>query len=242
MQPIIERPALLVIVRHAESERNVAKKGNVYFPDEESAACVKGVPDHETPITQKGAMQAWITGRYIRRRFGTFDVVYDSGYLRTEQTRDQILRAYTSEERERMKLRTSDRIRERDTGYAYDMTIEEAHRYFPWIKEYFKEFGYFYARPPGGESQSDVCERVYRFIGTLFAMRAGKKVLVVTHGGTARAFRYNLEKWTGKMYVEKIKEAELKNCGLIVYRYNHETGRLELEEHGTTFWKEDGIE
>ena len=240
MAQVIERPALLVIVRHAESERNAAKKGNVYFPDEESAACVKGVPDHETSITPKGVMQAWITGRHICRRFGVFDVVYDSGYLRTEQTRNEILKAYTSQELAEMKLRISDSIRERDTGYTYDMTTEEAHRHFPWIKEYFKEFGYFYARPPGGESQSDVCERVYRFIGNLFSVRAGKKVLVVTHGGTARAFRYNLEKWTGKTYVEKLEEASLKNCGLIVYRYNPDTGRLELQEHGTTFWKEKG--
>lgn len=101
MQPVIERPSLLVIVRHAESERNAIKKGNVYFPDEESVACVKGIPDHETSITQRGIMQALITGRHIRRRFGTFDVVYDSGYLRTEQTRNHILRAYTDEERGR---------------------------------------------------------------------------------------------------------------------------------------------
>jgi len=136
-----------------------------------------------------------------------------------------------------VELRTSDRIRERDTGYAYDMTVDEAHGYFPWIKEYFREFGYFYARPPGGESQADVCERVYRFIGHLFSIRAGKKVLVVTHGGTARAFRYNLEKWTGRMYVEKLKEATLENCGLIVYQYNPATERLELREHGTTHWR-----
>ena len=136
-----------------------------------------------------------------------------------------------------MKLRTSDLIRERDTGFTYDMTTDEVDRYFPWLKAYWREFGYFYARPPGGESQSDVCERVYRFVGNLFSMRAGNKVLVVTHGGTARAFRYNLEKWTGKMYVEKMEEARLENCGLVVYQYNPETGRLELKEHGTTYWQ-----
>ncbi|MBI5153264.1 MAG: phosphoglycerate mutase family protein [Parcubacteria group bacterium] len=233
----VERPSLLVIVRHAESERNAAKKGNVYFPDEESAACVRGVPDHEVPITTHGVQQAEITGVHIRRQFGMFDVVYDSGYLRTQQTRDEILKAYTLEELKDMKLRTSDLIRERDTGYTYDMTTAEVDTYFPWLRVYWKEFGYFYARPPGGESQSDVCERVYRFIGTLFSIRAGQKVLVVTHGGTARAFRYNLERWTGRMYVEKLKEAELKNCGCIVYVYNPVTGRLEFQEHGTAYWE-----
>lgn len=239
MSQAIERPLLLVIVRHAESERNVAKKGNVYFPDEESVACVKGVPDHDIPITERGVEQARITGVHIRERFGMFDVVYDSGYLRTRQTRDEMLKAYSVEERAIMKLRTSDRIRERDSGYTYDMTTTEVDEHFPWLKAYWREFGHFYARPPGGESQSDVCERVYRFIGNLFSVRAGQKVLVITHGHAARAFRYNLEKWTGKMYVEKTKGTELKNCGLIVYRYDVKTRRLELREHGTTYWQRE---
>ena len=32
----VERPSLLVLVRHAESARNVAKKGNRFFLDDES--------------------------------------------------------------------------------------------------------------------------------------------------------------------------------------------------------------
>ena len=51
------------------------------------------------------------------------------------------------------------------------------------------------ARPPGGESLADVVARVHTFLGTLFRDRGGQKILVVTHGGTIRCFRFLLERW-----------------------------------------------
>ena len=49
----IERPSLLVLVRHAESARNVAKKGSRFFLDDESRKAVRGVADHHVPITDE---------------------------------------------------------------------------------------------------------------------------------------------------------------------------------------------
>ena len=42
----MNRPALLVLVRHGQSQRNVVKKRNRYYLDDESRRSVKGVPDH----------------------------------------------------------------------------------------------------------------------------------------------------------------------------------------------------
>jgi hypothetical protein len=39
-----KRPALVVFARHAESARNVAKKGNRFFIDDEARKSVQGVP------------------------------------------------------------------------------------------------------------------------------------------------------------------------------------------------------
>jgi len=50
------RPVLLVLVRHAESERNVAKKGNRFFLDDEARKSVQGIPDHRTPLTDRGRL------------------------------------------------------------------------------------------------------------------------------------------------------------------------------------------
>ena len=86
-------------------------------------------------------------------------------------------------------------VRERDPGFTYDMTEAEAEAAFPWLNEYWHTFGGFFARPPGGESLADVVGRVHTFLNTLFRDRAGQKVMVVTHGGTIRCFRFALERW-----------------------------------------------
>src|SRR5829696_313064 len=111
---VVQRPALLVIVRHAESARNQAKKGSVYFADDAARRVGRGTPDHLVELTADGHKQAAQTGLAIRQRFGVFDYVYTSGYARTEQTADGILAAYPPDERERMKVRMNLFIRERD--------------------------------------------------------------------------------------------------------------------------------
>jgi hypothetical protein len=40
-----QRPALIVIVRHAESARNQTKKGSVYFADDAARRVVRGTLD-----------------------------------------------------------------------------------------------------------------------------------------------------------------------------------------------------
>ena len=52
------------------------------------------------------------------------------------------------------------------------------------------------ARPPGGESLADVTGRVHEFLNALFRDHAGQKIMIVTHAGTLRCFRFLLEGWT----------------------------------------------
>ena len=66
----VTRPALLVLVRHGESARNVAKKHNRFFLDDESRKAVQGIPDWQIPLTDVGHRQAADTGRVLRDRFG----------------------------------------------------------------------------------------------------------------------------------------------------------------------------
>ncbi|MDO8571056.1 MAG: phosphoglycerate mutase family protein [bacterium] len=234
----IERPSLLVIVRHGESARNVALQSSLYLPKEDLDR-FEGIPDHKIPLTEEGKRQARETGIAIRKKYGVFDVVYDSQYLRTIQTRDGILEAYTPLQRERMKIRHSHLVREREPGYTFGMSDEDVEQYFPWFKRYWDSFGYFYARPPGGENQAEVCQRVHDFVNNdLVRIRRGKKVLIVTHGGTIRAFRFNLEKWTPEDYMREFEEGEHPTyCGVTAYRHSRDTGRLEEKEYNTVYWK-----
>src|SRR5581483_4966026 len=161
---VMRRPALLVLVRHAESLRNEAKKGSTYFADDDARSKVVGIPDHKIDLTEAGWEHALRLGSKIRERFGVFDYAYTSGYLRTNRTREGILQAYTNEEREKIELRQRMQIRERDPGYTYDMTDEEVETNFPYLRKYWETFGGFMAAPPGGESLAQMCSRVELFL------------------------------------------------------------------------------
>ncbi|MEV0128001.1 histidine phosphatase family protein [Dactylosporangium sp. NPDC050688] len=234
MEP--RRPALLVLVRHAESARNQAKKGSVYFADDAARQVVRGVPDHLIDLTADGHKQAAQTGHAIRERFGVFDYVYTSGYARTVQTAEGILGAYPSQERDRMRVRTNIFVRERDPGFAYDMTTAEAEAAFPWLNEYWHTFGGFMARPPGGESLADVTGRVHTFLDTLFRDRPGQKIMVVTHGGTLRCFRFLLERWDYQRAQRWPEGQTPANCGVTTYRLAASGEQLELEDYNRVYW------
>lgn len=235
----MERPNRLVLVRHAESARNEAKKGSVYFADDEARRNVQGIPDHNIPLTEFGAQQALETGEAIKEHFGLFSYVYHSGYRRTADTTDGMLKAYTPEDVEQMKVRQNTFIRERDPGFPYDMTTEEAEAAFPWLHEYWQTFGGFMARPPGGESLADVVNRVYTFLGMLFRDRQGEDVMVVTHGGTLRCFRFLLEHWDYEQAVTWNNEPHPENCGVTTYEYDSKLGRLALRQYNEVFWNRE---
>jgi len=233
----MNRPALLVLVRHGQSERNVIKKHNRFYLDDEARKAVQGIPDHRIALTDEGHRQAKETGVAIRKSFGTFDHVYHSGYRRTVETTNGILEAYSAEEREKMRIRHHLFIRERDGGHAYDMTDSEATIAFPWLQDYWNTFGPFFARPPGGESLAQVCERVFTFLQKVARTMAGKRVLVVTHGGTLWCFRYVLEGWTYEEAERRFLTEKIYNCSVTSYSYDEATRRLALaEKPGQVFW------
>ena len=230
------RPALLVLVRHGQSQRNVVKKQNRFYLDDEARKSVRGVPDHLVALTDEGRRQATVTGAAVRDSYGTFDYIVHSGYTRTVETLEHMLHAYSAEERARMVVRHHLFVRERDGGHAYDMTDAEAQAAFPWLNDYWNTFGPFFARPPGGESLADVVERVYAFLQKLTRTMAGKRVLVVTHGGTIWCFRYVLERWTYEEAERRFESETNPNCAVTAYRYSAETSRLELAEAARVCW------
>lgn len=232
----INRPRRLVIVRHAESLRNRDKGTNVYFPDEMARQYVQGIADHDIPLTERGHEQAHQTGLALAELFGPFDYAYHSGYRRTIETMNGLLAAFPDDVRAQIRVRQNDFIRERDPGYTYDMTTAEAEAAFPWLKEYWQTFGGFMGRPPGGESLEDVSVRVYHFLNMLFRDRPGQNILVVTHGGTKRGFRFRLEHWDYARATKWPAGQSPKNCGVTVYEYSPAADRLVLVEYNAVHY------
>lgn len=229
------RPVELILIRHAESMRNKAKMGTVYFADEYARREVVGIPDHLIDITPEGRKQTVATGIGIRDNYGIPAYMYHSGYKRTIETAVGILSAYDEKDRAKIKVRENLFIRERDAGHCYDMTEEEALKYFPYLQKYWKTFGGFMAVPPGGQSLAQLAERVYLFLNMIFRDRAGQKVFVVTHGGTIRLFRYLLEHWSYEQAVKWPEGHSPKNCGVTVYRFDPKEKRLKLVEYNRVF-------
>jgi 2,3-bisphosphoglycerate-dependent phosphoglycerate mutase len=225
-----------VLVRHGQSERNVAKKHNRFYLNDEARKSVKGVPDHLIALTDEGRRQASVTGAALRESFGSFDHIFHSGYRRTVETVNGILAAYPAAERSLMAVRHHLFIRERDGGHAYDMTDAEAAVAFPWLQDYWTTFGPFFARPPGGESLAQVCERVYSFLQKLARAMAGRRILLVTHGGTMWCFRYVLERWTYAEAEQRFRTETNPNCSVTWYERDDAAGRLVLREAGRVFW------
>ena len=235
--PNAQKPNVLILIRHAESDRNKVKKGLSYFADEYTRNQVRGVPDHKIALTELGRSQAEATGKGIKQHFGVPDYIYHSGYTRTIQTTEGILKAYTDEEQSKIKIRQNIFLRERDSGFAYDMTEEEARKHFPWLKEYWETFGGFFARPPGGESLADVVNRAHTFMSIINQRSSGKKIFAVTHGGTIRCLRYVIEKWTHDRALAWPPGESPKNCSLTVYELDSPNNRLNLKEYNTVFWE-----
>jgi broad specificity phosphatase PhoE len=198
---------------------------------------VKGTPDHKIPITEAGKQQAIKTGIYLKKKYGKPDYVYHSGYLRTIQTADGILQSFTEKERKTIRVRMNQFIRERDSGYTYDMTKEQAVKAFPWLQDHWDTFGGYFSRPPGGESLADVSQRVYSFLNTLFRDRKGKKVWIVLHGGTLRALRFLLERWDFDRALKWPEGQTPENCGITVYDYDKKEERLVLKEYNKVVWR-----
>ena len=83
---MLPRPALLVLVRHGQSQRNIAKRRNRFFLDDEARRPTSGIPDHLIGLTELGHRQARETGVALHERFGAFDQIYHSGYRRAVET------------------------------------------------------------------------------------------------------------------------------------------------------------
>ncbi len=211
-------PKLLVLVRHGQSDRNAAKAGHLFFSDNETRAPFVGVPDRRAALTELGWSQARALGVRLREEHGHFDLVLHSGYRRTRETTEALLEAWPADVSGAMAIGEDALLSERDAGHAVNMTTTEARQAFPWLVEYWRATGPLFARPPGGESLADVAGRVRMFLGSRETDFASKRVLLVTHNGTLRAFRSVLKGWTSEEFELRLREDGHANCAALAYR------------------------
>lgn len=218
-------PKRLVIVRHGQSEQNVALDAMELTKSqlELLVDSLRQTRDADIALTPIGMWQAEKTGKYLADT-EPFDICLVSPYKRTLQTAGQIVAQFP------YAVRTfkDDRLREKEFGMLHGLTKEEIRTLHP--REHFarQRDGKYWYSLPGGENYPAVGMRVHGVGDKLSRDWAGNNVLIVTHHVPCVMFR--------AMY-EHLDEAQVlalgdvPNCGISEYRLDRSKvpeGRLGL--------------
>jgi len=201
-------PIDLVIVRHGESEGNLAQDRSKGGDDTDWN---KGFGQRHTSkyrLTDVGRQQATIAGAFLEKEFGSFDRYFCSEYVRARETAALLgLGGQWS---------VDFYLREQDMGILG--SISKKDRISDLASELKRrELDEFYWAPPGGESVANACLRVNRIISQLRRDCSGFKVILVAHGNIIMGFRVCIEHLSTKQY-EKAREKEKAfNCQILHY-------------------------
>ncbi len=185
-------PNNLVLIRHGESEGNIATTRSKH--GDHSAYQGEFLKRHSSlwRLSPKGIWQAQETGKWLREELRLeFDRLYVSEYLRAMETAGHLnLPGLWYPEFY---------LRERNWGKLDRASIQEREEKFQEVMKE-REVDSFYWTPPDGESLADVCLRVDRVIQTLHRECDGKNVIIVCHGEVMWAFRVRLERMSQEVF------------------------------------------
>lgn len=154
----------LLLIRHGETDWNRENR----FQGQ-----------NDIPLNAAGIEQ----GRALQRLLhdSPLDVVYTSDLSRARQTAETILGSRTRT----LPILSERRLRERNYGRWEGLTREEVMERFPdsWNR-WRTEFACH--RPEGGETLTEVRQRVSDFLDEILRTCEGQKVMVVGHGGSVK--------------------------------------------------------
>lgn len=215
----------LVLIRHAQSLRNVQRGGRPFYDVGQKKI---GLPNHLIPVTKEGRLQAEKVAHALFRgllcgKYTTPSVIFHSGFVRTIDTANIILTIFkgmgTGGRFNKTPLEQNHLLRERDAGHTFEMDYEEAKTNFPHLDDYWKLDGKWFAVPLGGESLVQVMDRVSLFLNQLIQRLEWEDstIYAVTHGGTMMAFEMVIKKIPFEKATELVQTP--KNCGVREYDY-----------------------
>jgi NAD+ kinase len=187
-------PLDLVLVRHGESEGNVAIRRSRQGDNSDFTSDYLNRHSAKLRLTDKGRKQATASGEWLKKQgLAYFDRHYVSEYTRAIETAALL---DLPDARWYMDFQ----LRERDHGRV-DTVPDNVRR--EQFAEYLRirKMQLFYAPWPDGESMAEVCDRLRNnIIGTLHREMSNKRVIIVSHGDIMRAFRVIFERMTADMY------------------------------------------
>ncbi len=217
-------PIDLVLVRHGQSEGNVARQLSEQGDDSLFSEEFCNRHNSRLRLTNKGRHQAVEAGKWLKENVGSrFDRYLVSGYARAMET------AALLDLPDAMWYQDF-YLRERDMGYFDIISEEEKKSKYP---EAYRQYQHdpFYWTPPNGESVAQLCLRIDRVLQTLHRECQDKKVVITCHGMVMWAFRIRIERWTPDEFLQRSKYENktdrIRNCQIIHYtRRNPDTGTI----------------
>ncbi|MBI3633572.1 MAG: histidine phosphatase family protein [Candidatus Vogelbacteria bacterium] len=210
----------LVACRHGESWANKLGDGPWIGDDPIKHKMLMDLEDFEVPLTDLGIEQAEKLGKFLRKNFGTPDVVIDSGYKRAMQTREFALRSgYSQKDIGRMIIRTDDRFRERECGTLRKVG-KSSREALPFYDQDQKDWGSnpYQNRPLNGESIADMVPRTRQGILELVELYRGKVVFIFCHGHTLHSLQVPMEGLNLEQSNQMIRDGWVKNCTIHFYK------------------------
>lgn len=196
-------PRLVILLRHGESEHNVANRLSRLFCGQ-----------FDSPLTPRGRDQARDAARQLAQQTDLqFSVAVSSTLARASETLDIVLSSWKGNVR---RLPHDPNLNERSLGVFENRDEESVFGEFPQYRDdiRYRHFqNHFEQKAPQGENLTDVTYRAWSALQRLIAEPSGG-LLVVSHGVAIRCI---LGKALG-LTTEKILEMKIPNAVPIVLR------------------------
>jgi NAD+ kinase len=187
-------PIDLVLVRHGESEGNVAiqasKNGDPSYFD---LPGFRQRPGHDWRLTNRGIEQARAAGAWLRTAFPEpFFRYYVSDFARAKETAMHLGLPNAS-------WYLNIYLHEQLWGRLDVLPRQEYEAMFPGAHE-LRNRHRFYGAYPDGESMAEVCLRLDRILETLGRECDARRVIMVCHGNVIWGYRMLIERMTPYTY------------------------------------------
>lgn len=219
-------PIDIIVVRHGESEGNVADKAgrngdnSLFTPD------FRNRHSREFRLTNNGIKQAQAAGVWLRENINfPIDRFLVSDYIRAKETAYElgISGALWSVEYQ---------LRERDTALMDNLPPDEKARLFSLEQRQYELDRFLSIPAGGGESAAALCLRIKTdIIAHLARDYSDKSVAVVCHGHVMRALQMELLQLGHDDFIRLDSSSspleKIQNCQIMWYtRRNPSTGRI----------------
>ncbi|MDP3963986.1 MAG: phosphoglycerate mutase family protein [bacterium] len=218
-------PIDLILVRHGQSEGNVANKAsergdNSFFTPE-----FRQRHSRSFRLTDNGITQAMTAGEWLRKNvIMPLDRFYVSDYVRAKETAAYLVLPAAE-------WRSEFLLRERDKALMDNCPFDEQQKLYEFEQRQYAIDPFLSYPAGGGESIAMLCLRMRDFLNHLARECPDKRIIVVCHGHVMRALQLELGNLGHDDFIRLDASEDMpdriRNCQILWYtRRDPDTGKI----------------